>query len=205
MEAAGVPLLPVRKFYYFGGTGNCLVFRAIPMKKLLIQIFAVCVCAFVFSGCVGMNAGGKNPWAPPERKKPLAERWDEAEKKADAEKKAAAERVPADEARPAPAVAVAESHEVAEVVFSEEKMAVAYRLGGIRVPVKKGEVFALRGKDLALSGVARLDVIDGDTLGFAVIAGTANIGDLVTIPGTKLREEMQAKFPGSVPPEPAEK
>lgn len=171
------------------------------MKKLLIQIFAVCVCAFVFPGCAGMNAGGKNPWAPPEKKKPLAERWDEAEKKAEEKKKAAAEGGQSAEGIPSATVTVAESHEVAEIVFAEPTMAVAYRLGGIRVPVKKGEVFALRGKDLALSGVARLDVIDGDTLGFAVVAGTANVGDLVTIPGTKLREEMQTKFPGSVPPE----
>lgn len=173
------------------------------MKKLLIQIFAMSVCALVLSGCAGMNAGGKNPWAPPERKKPLAERWDEAEKKAEAKKKAEEERAPAVEARPVATVAVAESHEVAEVVFSEGNMAVAYRLGGIRLPVKKGEIFALRGKDLVLSGVARLDVIDGDTLGFAVVAGTPNVGDLVTTPGTKLREEMQTKFPGIVPPETA--
>ncbi len=168
------------------------------MNKLLIHIFAVCACVLVFSGCAGMSPGGKNPWAPPERKKPLAERWDEAEKKADAEKNAA-KRAPGNETRPVPVVAVAESHEVAEVVFSDKKMAVAYRLGGIRVPVKKGEIFAARGKDLSLSGVVRLDVIDGDTLGFSIVAGTPFVGDFITIPGASLLEEMRLRFPDSVP------
>ena len=171
------------------------------MKKRFIQFFVLGICALVFSGCAAMNAGGKNPWAPPEKKKPLAERWDEAEKKAEEKKKAAAESGQEAVAKTSPTVTVAESHEVAEIVFAEPTMAVAYRLGGIRVPVKKGEIFALRGKDLTLSGVARLDIIDGDTLGFAVVAGTPAIGDLVTIPGEKLREEMQEKFPGSMPSE----
>ena len=147
-----------------------------------------------------MNAGGKNPWAPPEKKKPAAERWEE--KAREAEKNPEAAGAPAEKL---PVVTVAESHEVAEVVFSDARMAVAYRLGGIRVPVKKGEFFGLRTKDLKLSGVARLDVLDGDTLGFELIAGTANVGDLVTIPGTALREEINAAFPGALPPEPVAK
>lgn len=174
------------------------------MKKHFVRFFTLGICVLVFAGCVGVNAAGKNPWAPPEKKKPLAERWDEAAKKkaeeTAKESGAVSAGVPAVEPT---IVSVAESQEIGEIVFADKTMAVAYRLGGSRVPVKKGEFFALRTKDLVLSGVARLDVIDGETLGFALIAGTSAIGDMVTIPGKTLREEINLKFPACLPPEPA--
>ena len=188
------------RFFYFDSGRNRVVFFAenILMNSIGIRILMICACAWVLSGCAGMSSGGKNPWAPPEKKKPAAERWEEkatAEKKEDSAANAVAEKLPA--------VTVAESHEVAEIVFSDNRMAVAYRLGGIRVPVQKGEFFALRTKELKLSGIVRLDVLDGETLGFELVAGTASVGDLVTIPGTRLREEMKVSFPGVLPPEPA--
>lgn len=170
------------------------------MKNLLSGI---CVCVATLAllcGCAGMS-GGKNPWAPPEKQKPMEERWAEAEKKEAANREAA----PVQSEDP---VTVAESREIAEVVDSSvsgaEKFAVAFRLGGIRVPVKKGNLFALRGKDLALHGVARLDVIDGDVLGFLVIHGEAYVGDMVTIPGEKLLAEMQTTFVADGAPLPIE-
>lgn len=197
------------------------------MKKIRAEIFALCVCASVFAGCAAMN--GDNPWAPPEKKKSFAERWDEEEKKAaeakraedarreedaaarrsrDAESGAAATSVPAAEysVPDVSAAAVADSREIAEVVFSDsvKRMAVAYRLAGDGVPAKKGEIFAVRGKDMALRGVARLDVIDGDTLGFELLGGTAYIGDLVAAPGEKLSAEMEKAFPQVVVKKPSD-
>lgn len=183
------------------------------MMKNWVQIFAIGVLALWLSGCAAMN--GDNPWAPPEKKKTLAERWDEEAKKSAEAKSAAPASAPAVSARPdaAPVPAPAEeasapeTREIAELVFAdpEKKMAVAYRLGGVRVPVKKGDVFALRGKDLTLRGVARLDVIDGDTLGFELLGGTAAVGDFAAIPGRKLLAEMEEAFPLCVAPEPAER
>ena len=158
------------------------------MKSLIrisLILFGACACA----GCA---TSAKNPWAPPEKKKPLAERWDEKAK----EKSAAAsgKSVPA----PAP-VAAPKSREIAEIVElvadGNARFAVAWRLGGIRVPVKKGEIFAVRGKDLSLRGAARLELVDGETLGFALIGGTAAAGDFITIPGDALRAELDAAFP----------
>lgn len=173
------------------------------MKKIFVQIFAFVVFVFVCSGCATMKGG--NPWAPPEKRKTLAERWDEeAKKSAEAKKSVPATAAPA--AAPTPAeITAPETREVAEVVFADpaKKMAVAYRVGGVRVPVKKGDVFAFRGKDMTLRGVARLDVIDGDTLGFELLGGTVAVGDFAAIPGEKLLAEIEKAFPLSIAPEPA--
>lgn len=176
------------------------------MNTKLLKFSVLAACALALSGCASMSAGGKNPWAPPERKKTLTERWDEEAKKSSARASAPA-AAPAAAAKPAPRVTVAESREAAEIVFADnaKKMAVAYRLGGIRVPVSKGDIFALRGKDMTLRGVARLDVVDGDTLGFTLLAGSAAVGDLAAVPGEKLLAEIEAKFPQSLAPEPAER
>lgn len=164
------------------------------MKRRLSIFAALVVCAFVFSGCASMSTGGKNPWAPPEKKKSVLERWNERPQEK------AANAAPA--GTPSPVVGVAESREIAEIVFADpaKKMAVAYRLGGARVPVEKGEIFAVRGKDMTLRGVARLDVVDGETLGFALLGGSAAVGDLAVVPGKKLKEELGAKFPTASAP-----
>lgn len=177
------------------------------MNTRLLKFFVLAACALAFSGCASMSAGGKNPWAPPERKKTLTERWDEEARKSSSSARASEPAAaPASAAKPAPErVSVAESREVAEIVFADvaKKMAVAYRLGGVRVPVSKGDVFALRGKDMTLRGVARLDVVDGETLGFSLLAGSAAVGDLAAVPGKKLLAEIEAKFPQRLAPEPA--
>ncbi len=156
------------------------------MKRKLSIFSALVVCAFVFSGCASMSSGGKNPWAPPEKKKSVLERWNERPQEKSA-------------GTPSPVVGVAESREIAEIIFADpaKKMAVAYRLGGERVPVEKGEIFAVRGKDMTLRGVARLDVVDGETLGFTLLGGSAVVGDLAVVPGKKLKEELGAKFPSA--------
>lgn len=140
---------------------------------------------------------GKNPWAPPEKKKSVVERWEEIEK----QKRAESARV----AAPAPAVSVSESRDVATVLFADvpAKHVVAYRSGEAFAPFKKGEYFAVRGKDLALRGVVRLVLSDGATLGFSLVGGTASADDFITKPGEKLRAEMEKAFPLSMAPEPA--
>lgn len=166
------------------------------MKKTLISLLVL--SAFVgVSGCSSVLSAD-SPWAPPEERKSATERWAEREQQA-AQKSENAQKT-------APAAAVpAESREVAEIVYAEadKKFAVAYRLGGIRPKLQKGDKFAIRGKDMALHGVARLDVLDGETLGFALVAGTAAVGDLVAIPGEALAKEMAEKFlPKDVPADP---
>lgn len=156
------------------------------MKSLLrISLILLGACA-----CAGCATSAKNPWAPPEKKKPLAERWDEKAKEKPVSAPAAAPETP---------VSAPESREIAEVVeivaAGNARFAVAWRLGGIRVPLKKGEIFAVRGKDLALRGAVRLDLIDGETLGFALTGGTAAAGDFITLPGETLRAELDATFP----------
>ena len=156
------------------------------MKSLLrISLILLGACA-----CAGCATSAKNPWAPPEKKKPLAERWDEKAKEKPESAPAAAPEAP---------VSAPESREVAEVVEivadGNARFAVAWRLGGIRVPLRKGEIFAVRGKDLALRGAVRLDLIDGETLGFALTGGTAAAGDFITLPGETLRAELDAAFP----------
>ena len=165
-------------------------------KKLCAEISALAVCLLVFSGCASMTAG-KNPWAPPEKKKSVVERWEEIEK----QKRAESARV----AAPAPAVSVSESRDVATVLFADvpAKHVVAYRSGEASAPFKKGEYFAVRGKDLALRGVVRLVLSDGATLGFSLVGGTASADDFITKPGEKLRAEMEKAFPLSMAPEPA--
>lgn len=165
-------------------------------KKLCAEISALAVCLLVFSGCASMTAG-KNPWAPPEKKKSVVERWEEIEK----QKRAETARV----AAPAPAVSVSESRDVATVLFADvpAKHVVAYRSGEASAPFKKGEYFAVRGKDLALRGVVRLVLSDGATLGFSLVGGTASADDFITKPGEKLRAEMEKAFPLSMAPEPA--
>lgn len=165
-------------------------------KKLCAEISALAVCLLVFSGCASMTAG-KNPWAPPEKKKSVVERWEEVENR----KRAESARV----AAPAPAVSVSESRDVATVLFADvpAKHVVAYRSGEASAPFKKGEYFAVRGKDLALRGVVRLVLSDGATLGFSLIGGTASADDFITKPGEKLRAEMEKAFPLSMAPEPA--
>lgn len=140
---------------------------------------------------------GKNPWAPPEKKKSVVERWEEVEK----QKRAESARV----AAPAPAVSVSESRDVATVLFADvpAKHVVAYRSGEASAPFKKGEYFAVRGKDLALRGVVQLVLSDGATLGFSLVGGTASADDFITKPGEKLRAEMEKAFPLSMAPEPA--
>lgn len=83
------------------------------------------------------------------------------------------------------------------------KHVVAYRSGEASAPFKKGEYFAVRGKDLALRGVVRLVLSDGATLGFSLVGGTASADDFITKPGEKLRAEMEKAFPLSMAPEPA--
>lgn len=165
-------------------------------KKLCAEVSVLAVCLLVFSGCASMTAG-KNPWAPPEKKKSVVERWEEIEK----QKRAESARV----AAPAPAVSVSESRDVATVLFADvpAKHVVAYRSGEASAPFKKGEYFAVRGKDLALRGVVRLVLSDGATLGFSLVGGTASADDFITKPGEKLRAEMEKAFPLSMAPEPA--
>lgn len=165
-------------------------------KKLCAEVSVLAVCLLVFSGCASMTAG-KNPWAPPEKKKSVVERWEEVEK----QKRAESARV----AAPAPAVSVSESRDVATVLFADvpAKHVVAYRSGEASAPFKKGEYFAVRGKDLALRGVVRLVLSDGATLGFSLVGGTASADDFITKPGEKLRAEMEKAFPLSMAPEPA--
>ncbi len=170
------------------------------MKKI-ISAFLILLGVLALSGCAGMNAAdGKNPWAPPEKKKPLAERWEEeATRRAEAPAAPAgtASAVPA--AQPATKIAAPESREIAEIIElvadGNARFAVAWRLGGVRVPVKKGEIFAVCGKDLSLRGAARLDVVDGDTLGFALLGGNAVAGDFITAPSAALRAELDKAFP----------
>lgn len=162
------------------------------MKKI-ISALLILLGVLALAGCVGMNtADGKNPWAPPEKKKPLAERWEE-EATRRAEQPAAAPV-----AQPAPEIAAPESREIAEIIEivadGNARFAVAWRLGGVRIPVKKGEIFAVRGKDLSLRGAARLDVIDGDTLGFALLGGNAAAGDFITAPNPTLSAELDEAF-----------
>ena len=142
---------------------------------------------------------GKNPWAPPEKKKSVVERWEEVENRKRAEERAARA------AAPAPTVSVSESRDVATVLFADvpAKHVVAYRSGEASAPFKKGEYFAVRGKDLALRGVVRLVLSDGATLGFSLVGGTASADDFITKPGEKLRAEMEKAFPLSMAPEPA--
>ncbi len=170
-------------------------------KKLCAEISALAVCLLVFSGCASMTAG-KNPWAPPEKKKSVVERWEEVENRKRAEERAAPA---ARAAAPAPAVSVSESRDVATVLFADvpAKHVVAYRFGEASAPFKKGEYFAVRGKDLALRGVVQLVLSDGATLGFSLIGGTASADDFITKPGEKLRAEMEKAFPLSMAPEPA--
>lgn len=165
-------------------------------KKLCAEVSVLAVCLLVFSGCASMTAG-KNPWAPPEKKKSVVERWEEVEK----QKRADPVRV----AAPAPAVSVSESRDVATVLFADvpAKHVVAYRSGEASAPFKKGEYFAVRGKELALRGVVRLVLSDGATLGFSLVGGTASADDFITKPGEKLRAEMEKAFPLSMAPEPA--
>lgn len=165
-------------------------------KKLCAEVSVLAVCLLVFSGCASMTAG-KNPWAPPEKKKSVVERWEEIEKQKRAD--------PARVAAPAPAVSVSESRDVATVLFADvpAKHVVAYRSGEASAPFKKGEYFAVRGKDLALRGVVRLVLSDGATLGFSLVGGTASADDFITKPGEKLRAEMEKAFPLSMAPEPA--
>lgn len=170
------------------------------MKKI-ISAFLILLGVLALSGCAGMNAAdGKNPWAPPEKKKPLAERWEE-----EATRRAEAPAAPAGTAaavapvaQPAPEIAAPESREIAEIIEivtdGNARFAVAWRLGGVRIPVKKGELFAVRGKDLSLRGAARLDVIDGDTLGFALLGGNAAAGDFITAPNPTLSAELDEAF-----------
>lgn len=162
------------------------------MKKI-ISALLILLGVLALAGCVGMNtADGKNPWAPPEKKKPLAERWEE-EATRRAEQPAAAPV-----AQPAPEIAAPESREIAEIIEivadGNARFAVAWRLGGVRIPVKKGEIFAVRGKDLSLRGAARLDVIDGDTLGFSLLGGNAAAGDFITAPNPTLSAELDEAF-----------
>lgn len=171
------------------------------MKKI-ISALLILLGVLALAGCVGMNtADGKNPWAPPEKKKPLAERWEEeatrrAEQPATAAPAGTLAAAPA--VQPAPEIAAPESREIAEIIEivadGNARFAVAWRLGGVRIPVKKGEIFAVRGKDLSLRGAARLDVIDGDTLGFALLGGNAAAGDFITAPNPTLSAELDEAF-----------
>lgn len=157
-----------------------------PLKSLIFVLLALAV-----SGCATSSEG--NPWAPPKKKKPFAERWDERTKQAeeDAAKNAGAKEE-------APVVKMSASTEIATVVFADnaEKVLVAYPDGAMKASVKKGDVFALRGKDMVLHGVVRLDMVGAEgTLGFALLGGSAGIGDMVTIPGEKLLEVMKSTYP----------
>lgn len=161
------------------------------MKKALISLLVAGALAAV-SGCNSMMSAD-SPWAPREKQKSATERWSERDRQA-AQKTEKTE--PAQKSASAAAVP-AETREIAEVVFTEEakKFIVAYRLGGIRPKLQKGDKLAVRAKDMTLRGVARLDVIDGETLGFALVAGAAAVGDLLAIPGEALGKEMAEKFP----------
>ncbi len=169
------------------------------MKKI-ISAFLISLGVLALAGCAGMSAAdGRNPWAPPEKKKPLAERWEEEATRRAEESAAPAKTPVAPVAQPAPQIAAPESREIAEIIEivsdGNARFAVAWRLGGVRIPVKKGEIFAVRGKDLSLRGAARLDVVDGDTLGFALIGGNAAAGDFITAPNPTLSAELDEAFP----------
>lgn len=182
------------------------------MKKALISLCVLSALAAV-SGCNSMLTAD-SPWAPREQKKSATQRWEEREQQQSAQKSAETQKSAEAETaqKTAPETAVpAETREVAEIVFTEDakKFVVAYRLGGIRPKLQKGDKLAVRAKDMTLRGAARLDVIDGDTLGFSLVAGTAVVGDLLAIPDEALGKEMAEKFlPKDVPadenaPEPA--
>lgn len=162
-----------------------------PLKSLIFVLLALAV-----SGCA--TSSDSSPWAPAKKKKPFAERWDERAKQAeeDAAKNAVAEE--------APVVKMSASTEIATVVFADnaEKVLVAYPAGSKEPFVKKGDIFALRGKDMVLHGVVRLDMVGAEgTLGFALLGGTAGIGDMVTIPGEKLLDVMKSTYPECFEPE----
>ncbi len=168
------------------------------MKKIF-AVFQISLSVLALAGCAGFGtAGGTNPWAPPEKKKPLAERWEE-EATRRAENPAPAPAGTPIAADASAKITAPESSEIAEIIElvadGNARFAVAWRLGGIRVPVKKGETFAVRGKDLSLRGIARLDIIDGDTLGFALLGGNAAVGDFITAPNSALRAELDKAFP----------
>lgn len=166
------------------------------MKKIF-AVFQVSLSVLALAGCAGSGAAdGKNPWAPPEKKKPLAERWEEEATRRAENPAPAGTPIAADASAK---ITAPESSEIAEIIElvadGNASFAVAWRLGGIRVPVKKGETFAVRGKDLSLRGIARLDIIDGDTLGFALLGGNAAVGDFITAPNPTLRAELDKAFP----------
>lgn len=191
--------------------GNVSSLKTFFMKKIFIPILVLPI--FAAFGCSSMNVGGDSPWAPPEKQKSAKERWEEREKterereeanRKTAENIAAVAAVTSAAAAESsqPVVVAAESRDAAEVVYADvgKRFVVAYRLGGIRPNLQKGDILALRAKDLTLRGVARLDIIDGETLGFTLIAGTVAVGDFTTVPGETLVREMAEKFlPGSVP------
>lgn len=184
------------------------------MKISLLKIFAFACTALFSASCASLPASGKNPWAPPEKKKSFSERWEEKsakEKPAETPKtpstvvaKPALERAP--ERAHAPATAVSQTRKIADIVFVNpaEKIAVGYQINTAGIVPAKGDIFAILGKDMALRGVARLDIIDGITLGFAVTAGTASTGDSAVIPSDALADEISKKFPDKNAPEPKE-
>lgn len=181
------------------------------MKISLLKIFAFACAALFSASCASLPSSGKNPWAPPEKKKSFSERWEEKsakEKPAETPKTPAPAVVakPAPERAPAPTTAVSQTRKIADIVFvnSAEKIAVGYQIDTAGIVTTKGDVFAILGKDMALRGVVRLDIIDGITLGFAVTAGTASTGDSAVIPSNALADEISKKFPDKNAPEPKE-
>jgi len=184
------------------------------MKKTFAKILPLSLAALFLTACATSSTTGKNPWAPPEKKKSFAERWDEKTKKVEATEKTRVD-VPATE-QVAPSVAVPatqpveisapKSIEIAEIVFADipKKIAVGYKIGRSEY-LAMGDFFAIRGKDARLRGVARLDVVDGTTFGFSILAGTATAGDRVVIPTDEILAEISKKFPNSGAPVPAQK
>lgn len=176
-------------------------------KKIIQSLTFSCLAVFAVS-CVSFPSSGKNPWAAPEKKKSFAERWDEKTKETEtstAENKPAPAPVPAETSTqpaaaptPVPEITSPKSIEIAEFIYADlpKKIAVGYKIGRSEY-LAKGDIFAIRGKDMRLRGVARLDVVDSTTFGFSILAGTASVGDRAVIPTDEILAEISKKFPNN--------
>jgi len=186
------------------------------MKKTFAKILPLSLAALFLTACATSSTTGKNPWAPPEKKKSFAERWDEKTKKAEAQAtEKPSTNVPVTEqatqnidvlATQTAEISAPHSIEIAEIVFADvpKKIAVGYKIGRSEY-LALGDFFAIRGKDARLRGVVRLDVVDGTTFGFSILAGTAKDGDRIVIPTDEILAEISKKFPNSETPVPAKK